>query len=451
MKKKNMERRNVLKFGAVAAATTAVSTVGLNASNTMHTSGNSVLNERINLPKNGNGKKVVIVGGGWSGLSVAKRLKQFVPDADIILVEQRAHFVSCPVSNLWLTDVVDLEFLTHSYLDAAQNNGYTFVNANVHDVNRKQKEVHTNIGVIDYDYLVLAPGIDYDYSAWTKGDANLEYALRTQYPAGFKSHSEHQTIKEKIKNFKGGNFILTVPSGNYRCLPAPYERSCMIADYFKKHGIKGKVILLDENPDITIKKKGFHSAFDEMYKDYIQYVPASKIEKFDLKNKKVFTEFDEYSFEDAAFYPHVRGGKLLEVAGVAKDAINKMEADINKFTYQVHGDPFVYCSGDVRPMAFSKSGNTSNTEGHVVARSVADAILGRKNVWSSPHTTCFSVVSTKPLRAISVNADYAFDKSKKVFGFANASTEENWKGKTGKETGDGLMAWANGMYSDMFL
>ena len=450
MKKQNEERRSVLKLGAVAAAATTIGTVGASAS-TMHTSTNSVLNEKVNLPKNGNGKKVVIVGGGWSGLSVAKRLKQFVPDADVILVEQRAHFVSCPISNLWLADEVNLEFLTHSYLDAANNNGYTFVNANVHDVNRTKKAIYTNIGMIDYDYLVLAPGIDYDYSAWTKGDANLEYALRTQYPAGFKTHSEHQTIKEKVQSFKGGNFILTCPSGNYRCLPAPYERTCLIADYMKKNNIKGKVILLDENADITIKKKGFHSAFDEMYKDYVQYVPNAKIEKFDLKNKVVYTEFDEFSFEDAAFYPHVRGGKLLEVAGVAKDAINKMEADINVFTYQVNGDPSVFCSGDVRPMAFSKSGNTSNTEGHVVARSVADAILGKKNIWTTPHTTCFSAVGTKPLRAISVDADYAYNKKSHVFGFANASTNENWKAGNGRDNGQSLLAWAEGMYADMFM
>ena len=89
---------------------------------------------------------------------------------DVVLIEQRAHFVSCPISNLWLVGAVDLEFLTHSYLDAAVNNGYTFFNATVHNVDKKAKIVYTNEGTVNYDYLVLAPGIDYDYEAWTKGD-----------------------------------------------------------------------------------------------------------------------------------------------------------------------------------------------------------------------------------------------------------------------------------------
>ena len=298
---------------------------------------------KASLPVNGNGKRVVIIGGGWSGLSVAKRLKQYSPKSDVILIEQRAHFVSCPVSNLWIVDNVKLEYLTHSYLDAAKNNGYTFFNASVYDVDRKNKIVLTSNGDLEYDYLVVATGIDYDYSRWTKGDIELEYTLRTKYPAGFMTHSEHQSIKEKIENFKEGNFILTVPGGNYRCLPAPYERACLIADYFKRNEIKGKVILLDENQDITIKKKGFHSAFKELYKDYIKYIPDAVIESFDLKNKNVETELgDIYEFSDAAFYPRIRGSKLLEKIDIAKDGINKGEADIDPFTYQVKHDPFVF-------------------------------------------------------------------------------------------------------------
>ncbi|VAY87525.1 Sulfide dehydrogenase [flavocytochrome C] flavoprotein chain precursor [hydrothermal vent metagenome] len=442
-----MNRRDLFKTVGVTAVASVIggcTTANVSATNIKSTG------LKANLPKNGKGQRVVIVGGGWSGLSIAKRVKKYTPDADVVLIDQRAHFVSCPISNLWLVDQVDLEFLTHSFIDAAKNNGYTFFNASVYGVDKKSKTVMTTQGSLNYDYLVLAPGIDYDYSRWTKGDANLEYDLRTQYPAGFITHSEHQTIKEKIKNFKGGNFILTTPGGNYRCLPAPYERTCLIADYFKKNKIKGKVILLDENPDITIKKKGFHSAFNDMYKDYVKYVPSSKIEKFDLKKKIVYTEFDEYKFEDAAFYPHIRGGKLLEIAGVAKDAINKMEADINPFTYEVNGHPSIYCAGDARPMGFSKSGNTSNTEGHVVAKSITSHIRGAKFKWSTPHTTCFSAVAAHPIRAISVDADYNYNKKNKVFGFANASTDENWKGEHGEGNGEGLMGWAKGMYFDMF-
>lgn len=395
--------------------------------------------------------RIVVVGGGWSGLSVAKYSKKESPNADVILVEQRTQFISCPMSNLWLVDKVDLEYLTHDYLQGARENNYTFFNAFAINVDKKNKILHTTNGDIEYDYLVLAPGIEYDYSCWTD-DVVLERRLRQEYPAAFMPGSEHLTLKSKIKNFKGGNFIMTVPGGNYRCLPAPYERACMVADYFKHKKLDAKVILLDENNNVTIKEQGFLTAMRELYKDYLSYHPNSKIEDIDLDNKKVTTEFEEFEFEDASFYPHVRGGKILEVVGVAKDTVyNKLEGNIDYISYEAKGEKDIFISGDARPMGFSKSGNTSNTEGQYVAKIIANRIKKNPPIkWISPVTICFSAVSIYPEHAIFIHSEYAYDKKKNSFGFATPITSENWKGKDGLENAKGLYSWANSMFIDMF-
>ena len=223
--------------------------------------------------------------------------------------------------------------------------------------------IQTSNGNIDYDYLVLALGIDFE-------------------------------------------------GGNYRCLPAPYERACLIAEYFKKEGIKGKVILLDENNAITIKAQTFGSAF----------------------------------------YPHVRGGKLLEIAGVAKDSpYNKLEGNMDPFDNSVIGYDNIFVTGDARSMAFSKSGNTSNSEGYYMGKVIAGRMAGKKVKWESALTVCYSAISVNPdTRAVSVSAEYAYDEKKKAFGFANASMNEEWRGKIGKQTGKGLHEWAKGMYRNMF-
>jgi len=447
-----ISRRELLKLTGVAAASAALSGCSAAKSSTPQPKVAHAGLRMAPLPKV-KGPRVVVVGGGWSGLSIAKYVKRYAPNADVVLIERRASFMSCPISNLWLVGLVDLEFLTHDYLQAARNNNYTFLNAMVHDVDRDSKMVLTNEGAVKYDILVLAPGIDYDYSQWVKGDVELEAKLRQVYPAGFIPGSEHMSIRNKVQDFEGGNFILTVPGGNYRCLPAPYERTCMIAWYMKKEGIPGKVILLDENPDITIKKDGFHSAFEELYKDYVEYLPSTKITKFDLANKKIETDLGEkIKFADGAFYPRVRGGKILEIAGVAKDSVfNRLEADIDPFTYQTREDPNIYCTGDVRPMGFSKSGNTANSEGHIVASMIAARLKGKEPKWKSPLTVCYSAVAGDPVRAISVNAQYKYNPKKHAFEFYKASTNENWKGKTGVQNGKLLFEWAKGMYRDMFM
>ena len=438
-----ISRRKALQLSGLAVASTAVS-------------GNSKIpNKETNLSHykaplaDSKNPRVVVVGGGWSGLSIAKYTKIFAANADVILVEQRHEFISCPMSNLWLVDKVDLEYLTHDYLQAARENNYTYFHATATGLDKKNRILETSNGTIEFDYLVFAPGIDYDYSRWTN-DIAFETRLRQEYPAGFIPGSEHLTLKNKIQNFKGGNFILTVPSGNYRCLPAPYERACIIADYFKQNKIKGKVILLDENNAITIKKDGFQSAFDKLYADYIEYMPNTTIKNIDLDNKIVETGFDEIKFEEAAFYPHVRGAKILERVGIAKDAKNMLEGDIDPLTYEVNGEKNIFVTGDSRPMGFSKSGNTSNSEGHFVAKLIAQKINKSKIVkWEAPVTTCFSIVSTEPARAIYIYSEYAYNKADATFSFADTSASEDWK-KDGAVNAKSVYNWADALYADMF-
>lgn len=443
-----ISRREALKFSSIAVASTALS--GCVNSNTPEPNTKSTSNTDYKAPLHETTKpRVVVVGGGWSGLSVAKNTKAFAPNADVILVEQRYEFKSCPVSNLWLVDKVEAEFLTHDYLQAARNYNYTYFHATAIGLDKEKQILDTSNGYIEYDYLVLAPGIDYDYSRWTD-DIAFENRLKQEYPAAFMPGSEHLTLKNKIKNFKGGNFLMTVPSGNYRCLPAPYERACVIADYFKQNKIDGKVVLLDENNSITIKEKGFQSAFNELYKDHLEYVPGSPINEIDLDKKIVYTEFDEYEFADASFYPHVRGGKILEKFGLAKDAKNKLEAHINQLTYEAIGAKNIFITGDTRPMGFSKSGNTSNTEGQYVARIIASRINKTEPIaWEPATTACFSAVSIQPEKAIYIYTQYSYDEKTKTFDFADTTADENWK-TNGTTNADSNYSWATSLYYDMF-
>ena len=64
------------------------------------------------------GARVVVVGGGWSGLTMAKYLKIQNPAFDVVLIDKRPEFISFPASNAWLADQISLDFLTHSYIDA---------------------------------------------------------------------------------------------------------------------------------------------------------------------------------------------------------------------------------------------------------------------------------------------------------------------------------------------
>ena len=119
-------------FKITGAATAGIASGGLIAANTAAAASKAPMMAAVNrvasLPK-AKGPRVIVVGGGWSGLTMAKYLKRDHPKFDVVLIEKRAMFMSCPISNLWLADVVNLEFLHRSFLDAARYGKYTFFNA----------------------------------------------------------------------------------------------------------------------------------------------------------------------------------------------------------------------------------------------------------------------------------------------------------------------------------
>ena len=397
------------------------------------------------LPK-AKGPRVVIVGGGWSGLTMAKYLKKYHPAFDVVLLDKNEQFVSCPISNVWMANQVNLDFLTHSYVEAAQNNDYLFINAVALELDRTKKVLVTTIGSIKYDYLVLAPGIDYDYGRIGIDNPDDEYALRMKYPAGFNDASEIISIKHKLQNFKGGTLVMTVPSGNYRCIAAPYERACMAAAILKKRNIQGKILLLDMNPGIRIKAEGFTKAFEEYYSDYIQYEPSTEISGVNLQDKQIETDFDSYGLDDAVIYPPVRAAAIIEQFGLTDKNSSQKEAAIDRFKYHLVDDEYVYVTGDSRSQPFSKSGNTAHSEAKYVAEVIVAHANGKEIPWRSPQTMCFSGVKIDPLESMSIIAFYQFDEREKTFAFDRTHLMDRWDSRAGQAG----LAWAEGMYRDMF-
>ncbi len=265
------------------------------------------------------------------------------------------------------------------------------------------------------------------------------------WPAGFKPGSEHLSIKAKLDDFEEGVFLLNVPTGNYRCLPGPYERACLIASYFKREGIKGKVVLLDPNEKPAIKADGFLAAFKELHKDHLEYRTAVNITGVDVDKKKVITEFGEVEFADAALYPSVRAARIIEDLGLADPKSRQMEGKIDNFRYTVPGDDHTYIAGDARPMPFSKSGNTANTEAHIVSKMIAARAQGKDSPWESPNTICYSMVDGEGRQSIMVDAKYKFIKGK-GWDFTDVKLIE----KRSKQLGKANIEWGKGLYRDMF-
>ena len=441
---KQLGRRQFLKLSgtsALAAATAATAVVSATGSASAAISGRT--NRPADLPK-ATGPRCVIVGGGASGLTLAKYLKKENPKFDVVMVEPNYLYMSPFLSAICgSTTSSTLNSLQHSFCDAARKGNYFWLQGMLIDLDREKKRAYTSEGYIDYQFIALAPGIDYNYASIGITDPALAvYCSRIIRPASSRARKTSRS-KTSSADFERGVFLITVPTGNYRCLPAPYERACLIGDYFKKNKIKGKIVLLDpgEKP-FAPKAPGFLAAFRELYKDYIDYKPSTTIKSVDPIKKTVTTEFDTISFDDAAIYPRVRGAKLIEDLGLADTKSPQLEADIDLYKYFCKGDKTCYVTGDCTADAFLQVGQHRQQRGAFVAKVIAAAEAGKDIDWMSPQTVCYSMVNAHPEESIMVAAKY----DKKTFGFTDVQLDNKRSAALGKANHE----WGAGLYRDMF-
>lgn len=153
------------------------------------------------IPNKHTQQKVVVVGGGFAGATAAKYMRMWDADLEIILIERNAQFVSCPQSNLVLGGSRNLQQLTHDY-QALNKLGVKTVQAEVVAIDTDKQTVKLHDGVeVDYDRVVIAPGIDFIYD-----DLPMlaSYEAQQKVPHAWKAGPQTSLLKQQLHNMKQG-------------------------------------------------------------------------------------------------------------------------------------------------------------------------------------------------------------------------------------------------------
>lgn len=404
------------------------------------------------LPK-ARGKRVVVCGGGWGGVTAAKHLKLNDPTLDVVLLERNPVFFSCPMSNKWLIDVVDTDFLTFSYLDVAAKYGYQFVQTEVTGFERDKKRVITAQGWVDYDYLIVGAGIRYNYEAWFGNDRRAAEYTRAKFPAAYIPNAEHFLLKQGIKNFKGGDLVMTLPPPPHRCPPSPYERACLIAWKMKTEKIKGRIIILDPKDSPKPITDGYLEAFANLYKDQITYVPKAAIKEVDPYNRQIKTSAGDFRFDHSILMaPHQAGDMAWKAGAIGRNAEGKPTgwAAVDPLFLNLKDDPDVYVIGDAVGIVspnfnfYPKAGHVANAHARIVARYIADRAAGKTPQAALPDNLCFMMVNASPRQDVAVRFKYHLDDKGVII---QDQLDDNFR-REELVTED--FEWAGRMYEDMF-
>ncbi|MDO1446682.1 NAD(P)/FAD-dependent oxidoreductase [Rhodocytophaga aerolata] len=106
--------------------------------------------------------RIIIVGGGFAGIELAKSLRQ--ADAQVILIDKQNHHAFQPLLYQVATAGLEADSIVYPFrkIFEDQKNFY-FRMAEVESVDTTRQIVHTTIGEITYDYLVIATGATTNY------------------------------------------------------------------------------------------------------------------------------------------------------------------------------------------------------------------------------------------------------------------------------------------------
>ncbi len=404
------------------------------------------------LPRQGKGPRIVICGGGWGGLTAARYLRELIPNADVVVLERNPSFWSGPMSNKWLVDIVGTDFVQHDMLRPANRYGYQLLQTEVTGFERAQKLVRTTHGLVEYDYLILSGGIRDAWDAWFGDDQRAIEHTRRHYASAYIPNQQMFGLKQRVKDFKGGTLVMTLPPPPHRCPPSPYERACLIASHIKKNKIPGKIVILDPKPKIAPIGMGYKQAFEELYADVITHVPNARVQEVDPFNKKIKTTAGELKFDEAIFMPPHQAADMVWHAGlIGKDAATGKPtgwADMHPRLFHAHGDDSVYFVGDlmgaISPQFghYPKSGHVANYIGRIVAKYIAQRVAGQEVKPLLPDNLCYMMVNTEPQEEISVKFEYEVDPSGKVL-----QTQIDMDVRSPDLVKEDF-AWARGMFSD---
>ncbi|QNP49613.1 NAD(P)/FAD-dependent oxidoreductase [Diaphorobacter aerolatus] len=375
------------------------------------------------LPREGKGARIVVCGGGWGGLTAARYLRELIPTSDVVLLERNPTFWSGPMSNKWLIDVVNTDFVNHDMLRPANKYGYRLLQCEVNGFERDKKLVRTSHGVIDYDYLILSGGIRNDYEAWFGNDQRAINHTRKHFPNAYIPNQEMFALKRKVKDFRGGTLVMTLPPPPHRCPPSPYERACLIAWHIKTHKIPGKIVILDPKPKIGPIGTGYKQAFDELYPDIITHVPNAHVQEVDPFNRRIKTAAGEFRFDDAILMPPQQAAEMVwsaDLIGKTPDGKPTGWADMNTRMFNARTDENVYFVGDLMGTIsdqfghYPKSGHVANYIGKIVATNIAQRVAGKEVTLLLPDNLCYMMVNGDPQEEISVKFEYEVDATGKV-------------------------------------
>lgn len=387
--------------------------------------------------------RVVVIGGGMAGATVAKYLRLWGgTGVAVTLIERDTAYTSNILSNLVLNGQRTISSLQYGYGNLASRYGIKVVKGDVAAIDPVGHTVALATGTkLPYDRLVIAPGVDFDVIP------GLETAAaQAKVPHAWKAGAQTTALRNMLVNMKAGQvFAMTIPAKPYRCPPGPYERACVVADWLKRNRPGSKVIVLDANPEIIAEKNAFTDAFNVVHKGVIEYRPGVTINSIDATTMTLNTTAGNLKANVINAIPSHRAGKVVAANGLAN--VGGRWAGVDVLTYQSTAAPGIHVIGDASATTQPKAGHIANQEAKVCADAIVRLLAGLSpDPAPVTNSACYSPITADT--ASWLTAIYGYDPVSRTmqlvpgaFGEASGRSKDNY---------EEMMKWFKTLMEDSF-
>jgi sulfide dehydrogenase [flavocytochrome c] flavoprotein chain len=335
--------------------------------------------------------RVVVVGGGVGGATVARYLAASNATLDVTLVEPKERYTTCFFSNYYLAGLRSLESLSHGYERLTQQCGVKIIHDTVTTIDPAAKTVALQGGgKLQYDRAVVAPGIAFKFDAMQGYDEAATQLMPHAWNAG----PQTKLLREQLESMEdGGLFAIVAPPDPFRCPPGPYERACLVAYYFKQFKPRAKIIILDAK-DTFFEQDLFEDAWNRHYPGMIEWLPGQftgGVQSVDVKARAIKTAVETFKVSVANVIPPQRAGELAQRIGLADQS---GWCPIDPMTFESKLQPGIHVIGDaISSGEMPKSAFAANSQAKICAFAILASLTGAEQTVPHLFNTCFTILA----------------------------------------------------------
>ena len=374
--------------------------------------------------------QIVVIGGGAAGITVTAQLLNRNPGLDIAIIEPSAQHHYQPGWTLVAGGQFRMEDTVREEKTLIPK-GSTWIQDAVVTLDPDNNTVLTQDGVqIQYDYLVVCPGIQID---WHKVKGLPEALGKNGVTSNYRRDLTLYTRQLIKQDFTGGTAIFTYPNTPIKCGGAPQKIMYMADDSFKERsgvGINSRVLFCtagasmfavkaySDSLDQVVARRGIEPRF---HHNLVEIRGEAKEAVFDVtensETRQVVIPYDMIHV-----VPPMSAPDFIKHSPLAVPNNPGGWVDVNKDTLRHNRYPNVFSIGDASSLPTSKTAAAVRGEAPTLVANLLAALQNQAPQSTYNGYTCCPLI-TGYNSTIMAEFDYS---NRPLSSFLMDPTKERW-------------------------